>query len=79
MVAASFALFSLSATAADKVIEETAVAAGSFRTSVTAMQTAGFADDVDFHSDPPGTMQVRSASQVDHPDFDVNRMRVVLS
>ncbi len=44
LVAASFALLSLSATAADKDIVDTAVAAGSFKTLVTAIQKAGLVD-----------------------------------
>ena len=44
LVAASFALFSLSATAADKDIVDTAVAAGSFKTLVAAVQQAGLVD-----------------------------------
>ena len=44
LVAASFALFSFSATAADKDIVDTAVAAGSFKTLVTAVQKAGLVE-----------------------------------
>lgn len=44
LVAASFALLSLSATAADKDIVDTAVAAGSFKTLVTAIQKAGLVE-----------------------------------
>ena len=44
LLAASFALFSLSATAADKDIVDTAVAAGSFKTLVAAVQQAGLVD-----------------------------------
>jgi uncharacterized protein (DUF1499 family) len=36
----------------------------------------GFVDDVEFHFDPPGTIQVRSASRVGYSDFGVNRARV---
>ena len=36
----------------------------------------GFVDDVEFHFDPPGTIQVRSASRVGYFDFGVNRARV---
>jgi uncharacterized surface protein with fasciclin (FAS1) repeats len=42
--AAAFALLSLSATAADKDIVDTAVAAGSFKTLVSAVQAAGLVD-----------------------------------
>ena len=44
LLAASFALFSFSATAADKDIVDTAVAAGSFKTLVTAVQKAGLVE-----------------------------------
>ena len=44
LVAASFAVMSLSATAADKDIVDTAVAAGSFKTLVTAVQEAGLVE-----------------------------------
>ncbi len=44
LVAASFALLSLSATAADKDIVDTAVAAGNFKTLVTAIQKAGLVE-----------------------------------
>ncbi len=44
LVAASFALLSLSATAADKDIVDTAVAAGSFNTLATAIQKAGLVE-----------------------------------
>ena len=36
----------------------------------------GFVDDVDFHFDPPGVIQVRSASRTGYSDFGVNRERV---
>ncbi len=36
----------------------------------------GFADDVEFHFDPPGVIQVRSASRIGYSDFGVNRKRV---
>ena len=36
----------------------------------------GFVDDVEFHFDPPGAIQVRSASRVGYSDFGVNRKRV---
>lgn len=36
----------------------------------------GFVDDVEFHFDPPGAIQVRSASRVGYSDFGVNRARV---
>lgn len=36
----------------------------------------GFVDDVEFHFDPPGVIQLRSASRVGHSDFGVNRARV---
>ena len=36
----------------------------------------GFVDDVEFHFDPPGAIQVRSASRVGYSDFGVNRSRV---
>ena len=36
----------------------------------------GFVDDVEFHFDPPGVIQVRSASRVGYSDFGVNRARV---
>jgi uncharacterized surface protein with fasciclin (FAS1) repeats len=44
LCAASFALLSLSATAADKDIVDTAVAAGSFTTLVTAVKAAGLVE-----------------------------------
>ncbi len=44
LCAASFALLSLTATAADKDIVDTAVAAGSFKTLVTAVQAAGLVE-----------------------------------
>ncbi len=44
LVTTSFALFSLSATAADKDIVDTAVAAGNFKTLVTAVQKAGLVE-----------------------------------
>ena len=44
LVAASFAFVSLSATAADKDIVDTAVAAGSFKTLVIAIQKAGLVE-----------------------------------
>jgi uncharacterized surface protein with fasciclin (FAS1) repeats len=44
LLAASFALFSLSASAADKDIVDTAIAAGSFKTLVTAIQKAGLVE-----------------------------------
>ena len=44
LLAASFAVMSLSATAADKDIVDTAVAAGSFKTLVTAVQEAGLVE-----------------------------------
>jgi uncharacterized surface protein with fasciclin (FAS1) repeats len=44
LCAASFAILSLSATAADKDIVDTAVAAGSFKTLVSAVQAAGLVD-----------------------------------
>ncbi|MBK7422771.1 MAG: fasciclin domain-containing protein [Propionivibrio sp.] len=44
LVVASFALFSLSATAADKDIVDTAVAAGNFKTLVIAVQKAGLVE-----------------------------------
>ncbi len=36
----------------------------------------GFVDDVEFYFDPPGVIQVRSASRVGYSDFGVNRKRV---
>lgn len=36
----------------------------------------GFVDDVEFHFDPPGVIQMRSASRVGYSDFGVNRARV---
>lgn len=36
----------------------------------------GFVDDLTFYFDPPGVIQVRSASRVGHSDFGVNRQRV---
>jgi uncharacterized protein (DUF1499 family) len=36
----------------------------------------GFVDDVEFHFDPPGAIQVRSASRVGYSDFGVNHKRV---
>ena len=36
----------------------------------------GFADDVEFYFNPPGTIQVRSASRTGYYDFGVNRERV---
>ena len=36
----------------------------------------GFVDDVEFYFDPPGLIQVRSASRVGYSDFGVNRERV---
>ena len=36
----------------------------------------GFVDDVEFHFDPLGAIQVRSASRVGYSDFGVNRKRV---
>lgn len=44
LIAASFALFSVSATAADKDIVDTAVAAGNFKTLVIAVQKAGLVE-----------------------------------
>ncbi len=44
LVAASFALFSLTSTAADKDIVDTAIAAGSFNTLVVAVQEAGLVE-----------------------------------
>ncbi|MGV8898022.1 MAG: fasciclin domain-containing protein [Burkholderiaceae bacterium] len=44
LIAASFAVLSLSATAAEKDIVDTAVAAGSFNTLVTAIQKAGLVE-----------------------------------
>ena len=44
LVAASFAFFSLSATAADKDIVDTAVADGTFKTLVIAIQKAGLVE-----------------------------------
>ena len=44
LFAASFALLSMSATAADKDIVDTAIAAGSFKTLVTAVQKAGLVE-----------------------------------
>ena len=38
----------------------------------------GFVDDVEFHFDAPGSIQVRSASRVGYSDFGVNRARVDL-
>ncbi|MBL8413756.1 MAG: DUF1499 domain-containing protein [Propionivibrio sp.] len=36
----------------------------------------GFVDDVEFLFDPPGTIQIRSASRLGYSDFGVNRERV---
>jgi uncharacterized protein (DUF1499 family) len=36
----------------------------------------GFVDDVSFHFDPPGLVQVRSASRIGYYDLGVNRRRV---
>jgi len=36
---------------------------------------SGFVDDVEFHSDQPGAIQVRSASRLGCSDFAVNRAR----
>ncbi len=36
----------------------------------------GFVDDVTFYFDPPGVIQVRSASRVGYSDLGVNRERV---
>lgn len=36
----------------------------------------GFVDDVEFRFDPPGQIQVRSASRTGYYDFGVNRRRV---
>ncbi|WP_152984866.1 DUF1499 domain-containing protein, partial [Stenotrophomonas africana] len=36
----------------------------------------GFIDDVEFRFEPPGQIQVRSASRTGHYDFGVNRRRV---
>lgn len=36
----------------------------------------GFVDDVEFHFDPPGVIQVRSGSRTGYYDFGVNRQRV---
>ena len=36
----------------------------------------GFVDDVEFLFDPPGTIQMRSASRLGYSDFGVNRQRV---
>jgi len=36
----------------------------------------GFVDDVEFSFNPPGTIQVRSASRTGYYDFGVNRERV---
>ncbi len=36
----------------------------------------GFVDDVEFHFNPPGVIQVRSASRSGYYDFGVNRARV---
>jgi uncharacterized protein (DUF1499 family) len=36
----------------------------------------GFVDDVEFHFDPPGVIQVRSASRVGYSDWGVNQERV---
>lgn len=44
LCAASFALMSFSATAADKDIVDTAIGAGNFNTLVTAVQAAGLVD-----------------------------------
>ena len=44
LVAVSIALFSLSAMAADKDIVDTAIAAGNFKTLVTAVQKAGLVE-----------------------------------
>jgi uncharacterized surface protein with fasciclin (FAS1) repeats len=44
LAAASFAMVSLSATAADKDIVDTAIAAGNFKTLVVAVQKAGLVE-----------------------------------
>ncbi len=44
LIATSFALFSLTSTAADKDIVDTAIAAGSFKTLVVAVQAAGLVE-----------------------------------
>jgi uncharacterized protein (DUF1499 family) len=36
----------------------------------------GFVDDVEFYFNPPGMIQVRSASRTGYDDFGVNRERV---
>jgi len=36
----------------------------------------GFVDDVEFYFNPPGMIQVRSASRTGYYDFGVNRERV---
>jgi len=36
----------------------------------------GFVDDVEFRFDPPGVIQMRSASRIGYSDFGVNRKRV---
>jgi uncharacterized protein (DUF1499 family) len=36
----------------------------------------GFVDDVEFLFDPPGAIQMRSASRIGYSDFGVNRQRV---
>jgi len=36
----------------------------------------GFVDDVEFYFDPPGVIQVRSASRLGYSDLGVNRERV---
>lgn len=36
----------------------------------------GFVDDVEFHFNPPGVIQARSASRTGYYDFGVNRERV---
>ena len=36
----------------------------------------GFVDDVEFYFNPPGTIQMRSASRTGYDDFGVNRERV---
>lgn len=36
----------------------------------------GFVDDVEFHFNPPGAIQVRSASRTGYYDFGMNRARV---
>jgi uncharacterized protein (DUF1499 family) len=36
----------------------------------------GFVDDVEFYFNPPGTIQLRSASRIGYYDFGVNRERL---